>query len=215
MASAMKPGAFTGWLVAVLVLGMTVPSWTQETPYKTYPLSVSIFNNATQLPGQGELGVWGIPVHPGIVAGTEFRYNHNPRHEWFQTVRAGYFYHRYVQHGIQLYSEFGYRRHFTSPLDFESRLGAGYLHSIPAARIFELSPEGEYSPQRSPGRPQAMISFAVGGGYTIPSSNGFRLFLAYQFYLQMPFVKEYVPMLPNTALHAGVSFPFFISNKQP
>jgi hypothetical protein len=31
--------------------------------------------------------------------------------------------------------------------------------------------------------------------------------------LQMPFIKSYVPVLPNTALHAGVAFPFFKTKK--
>ena len=209
MKRAIKSGKTAGWFLLILAIGWVGSVGAQESNRKVYPLTLSVFNNATLLPGQG----LGTPVHPGIVGGTEFRYNGSLRHEWFQTVKVGYFYHRYVQHGFQLYSEVGYRRHFASSFDLESRLGAGYLHSVTAARVFELSPDGVYVRQRSAGRPQAMISLVLGGGYTF--QNEFRVFLAYQFYLQAPFVKEYVPMLPNTALHAGVSFPFFTSNKQP
>lgn len=177
------------------------------------PIAITFFNNSSLLPGGGKWGIWGEPVHPGISLGTEFPYNHNEVHELFQSVRLGYFYHRYVQHGIQLYSEFGYRFHCQIPIDFETRLGVGYLHEIPAASIFKSDDQGIYHRQHIFGKPQAMASLSLGTGYTFGKADGLRIFLLYQFYLQFPFVKEYVPLLPNTALHAGVSLPisYFIN----
>lgn len=126
------------WLWSILIVSF---SNAQDTTHR--PLTVSAFNNATLLPGTGKLGVWGVPVHPGISIGTEFRYNDHPTQEWFQTVKVAYHYHRYVQHSIQLFSEAGYRHHFQRPFDLEARLGLGYLHSIRAAQIFELNDDGK------------------------------------------------------------------------
>ena len=211
----MKAYKMNRWFAAVIWAMVVVSLGAQSTAESLRPISITVFNNATLLPGAGVLGVWGVPAHPGFSVGTEFRYNHDQKNEWFQTVRVGYFYHRYVQHGIQLYSEAGYRYHFGVPIDLESRLGAGYLHSIPAAQVFELSENGTYTRQSSIGRPQAMVSISLGGGYTFQNMGNLRLFLAYQVYLQMPFVKEYVPILPNSALHLGVSVPFFKQSQIP
>ena len=195
------------WIIglALLCLLNTNLSAQQEV---SRPLVLSIFNNATLLPGAGKLGVWGTPVHPGISLGTEFLYSAHPRHDWFQTAKFAYHYHRYIQHSVQLMSELGYRYHFGSPLDLESRFGLGYLHSISAAQIFELN-DGVYEQKTSLGRPQALASLSLGFGYQLPAANAPRVFLAYQFYMQFPFVNEYVPILPNTAVHLGLSFSFF------
>ncbi len=180
------------------------------------PMVVSVFNNATLLPGGGKLGVFGIPVHPGISIGTEFTYNDDPDDQLYQTAKLGYHYHHYVQHSVQLYSEFGYRHYFKWPIDISPRIGVGYLHSFPNAQIYELDSEGVYQRTGQWGRPQLMASMALEVGYTLmENTNGpLRAFLAYQFYLQMPFVQEYVPLMPNTALHLGVSLPFWdLKNK--
>lgn len=202
------------WAVAVFFLTFTTIVKAQEGAERL-PLVVTVCNNATLLPGSGKLGVFGIPVHPGFTVGTAFRYNQHPQNELFQTATLGYHYHHYVQHSLRLYSEFGYRRHFKSPWDAGTRLGIGYLHSIPDHQIFELDSEGRYQKQSSWGRPQFMASLAVEAGYSIPNRNdtNFRLFVAYQFYLQMPFVQEYVPLMPNTAFHLGVALPFFYTKK--
>lgn len=174
------------------------------------PLEFTVFDNATLLPGSGALGVLGIPVHPGLSAGTEWRYNHHPKNVWYQTARAAYHYHKYVQHSVQLYSEFGYRRQL-GRFDTGLRLGAGYLHAIPANKIFKLNDQGRYERQRSIGRPQFMATSALALGFRVAGEpvRPVRAVLAYQFYLQMPFSPGYVPLVPNSALHLGLSFPCF------
>ncbi|HMQ87819.1 MAG TPA: hypothetical protein PKB07_09550, partial [Flavilitoribacter sp.] len=189
------------WLAAIIWAMVAASLGAQSTAGSLRPVSITVFNHATLLPGAGVLGVWGVPAHPGFSVGTEFRYNRHPKNEWFQTVRMGYFYHRYVQHGIQLYSEAGYRYHFGASADLESRLGAGYLHSIPAAQVFEFSENGTYVRHASIGRPQAMVSLSLGGGDTFPNMGKLRLFLAYQVYLPMPLRKGDVPVFPNSAPH--------------
>lgn len=172
---------------------------------------VSVFNAATQLPvGQ----FFSTPVHIGGTAGAEFRYNRNPGNQWFQTGKLGFSYHQYVQSTVQLYSEFGYRRAIWRGTAAELRLGAGYLHAIPATEIFTLK-DGVYQKKTNLGRPQFMGGAALGLSYTLPKGNTpLRFFLDYQFYLQMPFVKSYVPLLPNTLLHVGAAAPFSMFNKE-
>src|SRR5690349_24993731 len=46
--------------------------------------------------------------HPGFEAGTGFNWKTKTKHDWFQDFQLGYSYHRFVQHTIVLYSEFGY-----------------------------------------------------------------------------------------------------------
>lgn len=178
------------------------------------PLVLSVFSTGTQLPGKGTLGVFPAPVHPGFSVGTEFRYNRHPVRQWFQTARLGISYHRYVQTTIQAYSEAGYRQMIWRGAGAEFRLGGGYLHAIPATEIFSLH-DGIYKKKTNSGRAQAMASATLGISYTLHGqTGGARLFLDYQFFLQMPFVKQYVTLLPNTALHAGVAIPFFtVKNK--
>ena len=168
------------------------------------PLVISAFNNATLLPGQGVLGIWGTPLHPGLSLGTEFPLKAQEKSLFLQTLKLGYFYHQYVQHGIQLYTETGYRKYLNT-WDLEARLGAGYLHSIAATTVFELDDAGRYNQLHTLGRPQFMASLALGAGYTI--NTDYRIFLNYQFYLQMPFVREYVPLVPNSAVHLGIMLP--------
>jgi hypothetical protein len=192
----------------LLVLGLCVPmAASAQQPSRQRYAMASIFNAATQLP-IGHL--FSTPVHLGGTVGAEFRYNTHQANHWFQTAKLGYSYHQYVQSTIQLYSEAGYRRAIWKGTAAEFRLGAGYLHAIPATEIFTLK-EGQYKRKANLGRPQVLAGAALGLSYTQQKgAHPLRFFLDYQFYLQMPFVKSYVPLLPNTLLHFGVGVPFTI-----
>jgi hypothetical protein len=171
------------------------------------PLSVSLFNNGTSLPGAGYAGVFSKTIHPGITLGTYHVYRKKERSEIFQTLKLGYFYHRHAQHGIQLYSELGYRYLNQSGFYAEGLIGAGYLHSIAAIQQFKWE-NGKYVKKANWGRPQFMatVSLAAGYDFKIKSKKPLQLFLQYQFWLQTPFVNKYVPLLPNTALHIGAIY---------
>jgi hypothetical protein len=168
------------------------------------PVTFSLFTVATQLPG-GKI----TPLHPGMELGTEFRYNKAEKNQWLQTVKAGVYYHQYSQTGVQLYSELNYRRKVWQRIRGDIKLGAGYLHAIPDLQSFVLK-DGVYVKGNSFGRAQFMVSAAVGAGYRFSNiKDGPVLFMTYQCFLQMPFIKSYVPVLPNTAIHLGISYPFF------
>ena len=197
----------SAWLL-FLALGIATSSGAQsqaasEASGGKSPLIISVFQQATLLPGAS--GVFGI-IHPGVSAGTAFRYNKSDVNQWFQTAKLAVSYHQYVQTSIQIFSEAGYRRRIWQGLGAEFRLGAGYLHSIPGVEVFKLK-DNEYQTKPRIGRPQAMVSAA--GGLSYATQQDIRFFVDYQFFIQMPFVKNYVPLVPNTAVHAGVAFPFF------
>jgi hypothetical protein len=196
------------WLALAFSLGLFARAEAQQEPRSRY-FTASVFNAATQLP----IGkFFSSPLHLGATLGAEFRYNRNPKNQWFQTAKLGFSYHGYVQSTVQLYSEFGYRRGIWKGLGAELRLGGGYLHAIPATEIFELD-GAIYKQKTNLGHPQAMAGAAFGLSYTQQkSAHPLRFSLDYQFYLQMPFVKQYVPLLPNTLLHVGVAMPFSIFN---
>ncbi|MCB0549460.1 MAG: hypothetical protein KDD19_17935 [Phaeodactylibacter sp.] len=192
----------------LLFLGLMWPLLAATQPdggKKAHPLIISLYNNATLLPGAAKAGIWSVPLHPGFTVGTEFYYRQKARHQWLQTANLAYHYHQYAVHSIQLYSEAGYRRRIGTAFDAEAKLGLGYLHSIPDAQIFQLNAEGAYEKKANLGRPQAMGGLALGVGYSFQGKWAPRAFLAYRFYMQFPFVNEYVPVLPNTALHVGVA----------
>lgn len=171
--------------------------------------SISVFNNGTALPGSGTLGVWNKNIHPGGQLGY-----HHIHKKWdnavlFQNVKLGYYYHRFAQQAIQLYTEAGYQYQFKFGLFADVALGGGYLHAFPDLDVFRIE-NGAYVKKTNWGRPQAMLSTALSIGYNLQSSFDIPLkpYLQYQFWLQTPYVKEYVPLLPNAAVHLGVYYTF-------
>lgn len=173
----------------------------------TLPISLSLFNNGTSLPGTGFAGIFSRTIHPGITMGTYHLYRQEKKHELFQTLKLGYFYHRHAQHAVQLYSELGYRYLTGSGFYLEGNIGAGYLHSFADLQQFKLE-DGQYKKKVNLGRPQIMASLSLAAGYDLKTKCNLplRLFVQYQFWLQTPFVKKYVPLLPNAALHLGAIY---------
>lgn len=193
-------------LLSCLVLFWSSHSTAQTT--KIHPLQISVFNNATLLPGAARLGVFGWPIHPGIRVGLVFNLQERKQSRWYQTAQLAYHYHRYVHHGIQLYSELGYLYEMSERWDIESRMGLGYLHAIKATPSFQLS-DGVYQKQNAWGRAQMTAGASIGIGYRWQLD--WRIFIQSQFYIQAPFVREYVPILPNLAFHTGVQVPLTLN----
>lgn len=173
------------------------------------PVTFSLFSNGTSLPGTGYLGVFSKTIHPGFTAGTYHLYHTGEKHELFQSFKVGFFYHRFVQYGVQLYSEGGYRYLLKNGLFAEGTLGAGYIHSLPDVQQFTFK-DGRYVRKKNWGRPEVMITTGIGVGYDLEKKSHLpmRIFIQYQFWLQAPFINNYVPLLPNTALHLGVRYLF-------
>ena len=176
------------------------------------PLTVSVLANATALPTHtSEIF---RSVHPGLAIGTAFRYNQSPVNQLSQTLKIGYLYHQFVHHSVQIYSEFEYKRMLTHRVSLAGAIGTGYVHLFSATQVFRRNEEGLYEEKPNWGRPQVMGTFALGGGYLLNrnSNKPLEIFARYQFWVQAPFVRQYVPVLPNTALHLGFNYPLFKRN---
>lgn len=177
---------------------------------KNRNISIAFLNTGSAYPFSqfGKL-VSGIE-HPGIEIGAGFNWKSKNKHDWFQEIKLAYFYHRFVQHAFPLYTDVGYRYKFSPKWSTQIALGAGYLHSIPATAKLKLGANGEYKKDKGIGRSQAIavVSFSI--GYTIHPSvkNAPWLFVTYQQFLQTPFVKAYVPILPYNSLLIGCGIPF-------
>jgi hypothetical protein len=171
---------------------------------RKFSLITSVFSNSTALPQNGLPGTLHAPIHPGFTIGLVKDYKKTEKHQLYQTYRLGYFHQRYVQNAIQLYSEFGYSFSFKNGFGLFSQLGAGYVHSFQDQQKFILK-DGEYKKQFPIGRPQLMISFTPGLSYDLEKKCGtpLKLFVDYQIWFQLPFVRQYVPVLPNSSLHIG------------
>jgi hypothetical protein len=141
-------------------------------------------------------------VHPGIGIGWQINWKEKNKRYWYQQVEAGYFFHRFVQHGISLYSNFGYGYKFSRKWKASASLGAGYFHSIATTAVLKADKYGDYESAKGVGRPQAMFAFTIGSSYQLGKDK--LLFVNYQQRLQTPFIKSYVPILPYNMIMIGM-----------
>lgn len=172
-------------------------------------LAIATFNTQTDLPFGKFAGMFSKVYHPGIEATWGKNFSIKKKHDWFWDLRAAYFFHRFVQHGIPLYTNIGYRYKFTNRISADVAIGGGYMQSIPATAKLKLDANGDYKNNKGIGRVQAIAAFGIGAGYTIyPSTNKpLKFFINYQQRIQMPFVKSYVPLLPYNSFMIGISKP--------
>lgn len=169
-------------------------------------ISIAGFTTQTALPFGKFSGLFKDVAHPGaeITYGKDI--SNKNKHSFFLELKVAYFFHRFVQHGIPVYLNFGYRHKISSRFSAETSIGAGYMHSIPATAKLKLNGNGEYKNNKGIGRMQAMATYGLGLGYTPhPSSpKPITFFSIYQQRLQMPFVKSYVPLLPYNSFMIGI-----------
>jgi len=171
-------------------------------------LSIAFTDQATAYPFTILAGYFTEPIHPGIEFSWGKNFKEKPAHDWFREFRLGYFYHRFVQHGISLYAGYGYRYKFSKKLVADASLGVGYFHSIAATEVLKSDANGNYKNAKGIGRPQIMGELSFGGGYIFQLKNKqpLKCFLQYQARIQAPFVNSYVPILPYNQFAIGVSF---------
>lgn len=172
-------------------------------------LSFALTNNQTAYPFSKLGALVAGTYHPGFEAGYSFNWQTKQKHDWFQSFKAGYFFHRFVQHAIPLYTQAGYRYKFGNTFSAQGALGAGYLHSIPATAVMKMDANGNYKNARGIGRPQALLNVTLGGSYHFTwNKKPVAAFLQYQQQVQTPFNASYVPLLPYNAFGIGLSTPF-------
>ncbi len=93
-------------------------------------------------------------------------------------------------------------------------MGVGYAHIFTATQVFRRNNAGQYEEKPNWGRPQVMGTFALGAGYHLNRNREkpMEIFTRYQFWVQAPYVKKYVPVLPNTTFQLGLNYPLFKRN---
>lgn len=200
---------YIGIIFLVLINGLSVFGQTsnsnQKKAFFSDEWSFSVFNNAIAMPFTGKIGIIHAPLHPGLSVGKNHYWNNKPQHQLFQTFTLGVFYQQYVQTGVQFYSAFNYRYQSNFKMGFDAHLGVGYLHAFRDLQQFELNGEGAYQKKANWGQPKLMIPAGITISYLI--NNKIRPFIGYQIWFQTPFSKQYIPILPNTSLHLGVTMP--------
>ncbi len=169
-------------------------------------LEGSFFSNTPSFPLSGKVFV--PPYHPGIDLGVRSPFSRNEHGRWEWRASLAYYYHRLSHHGIHLRPGLGYTLESDSLEGFswEFGLNMGYLRSIGLRDRFELNEEGEYEKVPEYGRSQFSVGLSTGPAYRPKEGSDWELFLNYRFWVQTPFVHQYVPVLPNMAFHLGVRF---------
>ena len=193
----------TNKLLAIFFLLFTSINSTAQ---KQQSVSLAFTDNASAYPFGKFIGFLEEPVHAGFEAGWSHATKKN-KHFWYWDLKAGYFYHQYVQNGILLYGDYGYRYQPFPHFSADISLGAGYFHSIPATAVLKLNDDGEYENGKGIGRPQVIFPLTMGINYDFqwrPGQSG-KIFLQYQQRLQVPFIKTYVPVLPYNQIAVGLA----------
>ncbi len=173
---------------------------------KNPEITVAFLNNHTAYPFASFASLFSGPFHPGGEVGYRFDWTNRKRHDWYQTANAGYFYHRFLQHGIHLHTQTGYRFKATEQWRLSAAFGFGYLQSIPATAVYKLGDDGSYEKAKGIGRAQATAHLSLGTQYYFKiSKRPFSIFTDYRQTIQAPFVRSYVPFLPYNSFLVGLS----------
>lgn len=139
------------------------------------------------------------PLHPLVEAGATYQWNKSNKNLLLQKVNIGFGYHRFLQSVIPAYTTIGYTRKFKYDLDAGAFLGAGYLHSIPLNTRYVLQ-NGSYVKTDPIGKAQVIVRLGAYIQYK-------QFTLAYENFLQTPFIRSYVPLMPYNLLTVGYSMP--------
>ena len=191
---------------SIAVVLLFFPLFMQGQNGKAGLFSVAVFNNATLLPPASISATFNQPIHIGVTLSDEFGWKQAGRHKWFQNAGLSYFYHRYVYQALLLNTQAGYRW-MVKGFSMEGYLQAGYMHAFYLTDRSAMQDDGTYSSGMGFGKPQFIAGAGIGLGYDFGKDEQIRrIFVNYDFRLQMPFVSGYVPMLPNGSLGLGFQF---------
>lgn len=178
--------------------------------------SAALLNDAASLPFAGKAGIVHLPIHPGGVVAVERNWTSGPKFQWSQTAKIGYINHRYLQHILQLYTELQANYRLQKPWMVYAGLGLGYAHAFTNHHDkFELQENGTYKKKANVGRAQAMFGLNLGSSLNVGQAfeRNVAVFMNYHMWFQMPFVNQYVPLLPHSTLQIGLKFNFHSKDK--
>jgi len=193
------------FLIGIAVTLLSITTKAQKQKY----LAIATYNTQTDYPFGKFAGMFSKVYHPGVEVTWGKSFSLKQKHDWFWDLRASYFYHRFVQHGIPVYTNIGYRYKFNKRFSADAAIGGGYMQSIPATAKLKLDANGDYKSNKGVGRSQAIVAFGIGAGYILhpTTSREVKIFILYQQRIQLPFVKSYVPLLPYNSFMIGISRP--------
>lgn len=190
----------------LIIIFLIIPLFILGQSWHEKPFSISFFNNATMLPPASLTATFNQPIHFGVTTSYEFGWKDGPKHKWFQNAGISYIYHRFVYQSILLNSQCGYRWK-VNKFSAEFYLQAGYMHAFYLTDRAVKQSDGSYVARKGAGKPQFVFGAGLGVGYDFGKEDRIRrLFLSYDIRMQIPFVKSYVPLLPNGALGIGFQF---------
>jgi hypothetical protein len=171
--------------------------------------NISLVNNAVAMPFSGKAGIIHQPIHFGVRGGAAITLKESEKYRWMQHAHLGYVHQRLIHHVAQLYGENEIDYKLWKSLRGKAGINLGYAHLINTKNtaVYKLNNEGKYERTLRGGVPRFMGGVGFGLGYDI-STEKMRIqpFFQYQFWVVAPFVKSYVPVLPNAALLVGTSF---------
>lgn len=171
---------------------------------KAESFQVNLFTNQYYFPFKGMGAIFTAKYHPGISVGLVKNIKTKKKTTFYYDAKFGIYNHRFIQTGIQLYGDLGYRVNLPGKFFLAGEFGLGYLHAIIHQSKFEADNDGNYKKVKNFGKPQVMTGIGIKvGRQIIVCKNTGRLFINYQPWFQFPFIKSYVPLLPNNSLHIG------------
>lgn len=180
---------------------------------KQFPITVSVFNEATAMPFSE---VFTKPVHPGLAVSTEFNYSRSPaRSRLFQTLGVNYYYHQYLNQAATIFSELGYEYRSKPGIEISALLGVGYMRSFRTATEYTFK-DGSYSSTKNLGVGRFTPSFSLETGYYLfpKSTTSPKIFARYQVWIEYAFSPGFIELMPHSNLHLGVKFFIGANHKQ-
>lgn len=196
--------------------------------WKSKPFSVAVINNNTLPFPRSVDATFNEPLHPGVAIGYEFGWFETIKSpifrnintfalggkkvntgKWFQNIGLAYYYHKNLNHAFTLTTQGGYRR-YIGKFSAEASIHAGYLHALSETERSVQQSDGSWKSQTGIGRSYLITGAGVGIGYDAGYHyNIRRIFLNYDYRIQLPFSSGYVKVLPNGLLSLGVQFTLF------
>ena len=201
--------------------------------WKTKPFSIAVINNATVSFPKSVGAVFTGPLHPGIALSYEFGWFETIKSpifrnintyalggrqvftgKWFQDVGLAYYLHQEVNHAFAYTTKAGYRRYFRK-FSAEAAIHAGMLHTLPLTERSVQQNDGSWQSERGLGRIYLITGVGVGMGYDAGYHyNIRRIFVKYDYRVQLPFSDGYAKYLPNGLLSVGLQFTLYKNNDQ-
>ncbi|MBW6492198.1 MAG: hypothetical protein K0B15_13505 [Lentimicrobium sp.] len=223
-----KSYEYLKFVFIIFIITLTGIHSVSSQSWKTKPFSVGIFNNATLPFPESVTAVFNEPLHPGIEINYEFGWVESIKNpifrsintfdlggkkvitgKWFQNISLSYYYHENINHAFALTTKGGYRR-YLGKFSVEAAIHAGLLHTLELSERNYRTPDGTWKSETRPQRNYLITGIGTGIGYDAGYRyNVRRIYLNYDYRLQLPFSSAYVANLPNGILTLGLQFTLF------